>query len=125
MKPLPTKPEKSQRAWAMSRKHFALNGTLADRVISVSNRNPPAIRCANEVAARAGPGWGDDDVALARDVLDRQLVDTSVRARYRTLAILAAGVLVLVTGIRVASVSDNPAVIGGPMALLLASSTDY
>jgi hypothetical protein len=57
-------------------------------------------------------GWGDDDVALARDVLDRQLVDTSVRARYRTLASLAAGVLVLVTGIRVASVSDNPAVIG-------------
>jgi hypothetical protein len=36
-----------------------------------------------------------------------------MRARYRTLAILAAGVLVLVTGIRVASVSDNnPAVIG-------------
>jgi hypothetical protein len=33
-----------------------------------------------------------------------------MRARYRTLAILAAGVLV--TGIRVASVSDNPAVIG-------------
>src|SRR6476659_2666712 len=58
------------------------------------------------------PRWEDDDVALARDVLDRQLVDTSVRARYRTLAILAAGVLVLVTGIRVASVSDNPAVIG-------------
>jgi hypothetical protein len=23
------------------------------------------------------PAWGDDDVALARDVLDRQLVDTS------------------------------------------------
>jgi kumamolisin len=47
-----------------------------------------------------------------------------MRARYPTLAILAAGVLVLVTGIRVASVSDNPAVIGGPLALLLASSTD-
>jgi hypothetical protein len=40
-----------------------------------------------------------------------------MRARYPTLAILAAGVLVLVTGIRVASVSDNPAVIGGPLAL--------
>jgi len=40
-----------------------------------------------------------------------------IRARYHTLAILAAGVLVLVTGIRVASVSDNPAVIGGPLAL--------
>jgi len=51
-----------------------------------------------------------------------------IRARYQTLAILAAGVLVLVTGIRVASVSDNPAVIvgpiGGPLALLLSSSTD-
>ena len=40
-----------------------------------------------------------------------------IRARYPTLAILAAGVLVLVTGIRVASVSDNPAVIGDPLAL--------
>ena len=47
-----------------------------------------------------------------------------MRARYHTLAILAAGVLVLVTGIRVASVSDNPAVIGDPLALLLASSTN-
>ena len=47
-----------------------------------------------------------------------------IRARYQTLAILAAGVLVLVTGTRVASVSDNPAVIGGPLALLLASSTN-
>ena len=35
-----------------------------------------------------------------------------IRARYPTLAILAAGVLVPVSGIRVASVSDNPAVIG-------------
>jgi hypothetical protein len=40
-----------------------------------------------------------------------------IRARYQTLAILAADVLVLVTDIRVASVSDNPAVIGGPLAL--------
>jgi kumamolisin len=47
-----------------------------------------------------------------------------IRARYQTLAILAADVLVLVTDIRVASVSDNPAVIGGPLALLLASSTN-
>jgi kumamolisin len=47
-----------------------------------------------------------------------------MRARYRLLAILVAGVLVLVTGIRAASVSPNPAVIGGPLALLLASSTD-
>ena len=47
-----------------------------------------------------------------------------ITARYHTLAILAAGVLVLVTGIRVASVSDNPAVIGDPLALLLASSTN-
>ena len=47
-----------------------------------------------------------------------------ITARYHTLAILAADVLVLVTDIRVASVSDNPAVIGGPLALLLASSTN-
>src|SRR5258708_2644432 len=45
-------------------------------------------------------------------------------ARSRLLAILAAAVLVVVAGIRAASVSDNPAVIGGPLALLLASSTD-
>ena len=45
-------------------------------------------------------------------------------ARWRLLAILTAGVLVLITGVRAASVSDNPAVIGGPLALLLASSTD-
>lgn len=47
-----------------------------------------------------------------------------MRARYRLLAILAAAVLVSVTGTRAASVSNNPAVIGGPLALLLASSTD-
>ena len=47
-----------------------------------------------------------------------------MRARYRLLAILAAAVLVVVAGIRAASMSDNPAVIGGPLALLLASSTD-
>ncbi|MDT5230576.1 MAG: hypothetical protein QOI39_1076 [Mycobacterium sp.] len=33
-------------------------------------------------------------------------------ARWRLLAVVAAGVLVLATGMRVASVSDNPAVIG-------------
>jgi len=47
-----------------------------------------------------------------------------IRVRYRLLATLAVGVLVVVTGVRVASVSDNRAVIGGPLALLLASSTD-
>ena len=48
-----------------------------------------------------------------------------MRARYRLLAILAAAALVLVVaGIRAASVCDNPAVVGGPLALLLASSTD-
>ena len=47
-----------------------------------------------------------------------------MRARYRLLAILAAAVLVAVAGIRAASVPDNPTVIGGPLALLLASSTD-
>jgi kumamolisin len=45
-------------------------------------------------------------------------------AGWRLLAILATGVLVFVTGIRLASVPDNRAVIGGPLALLLASSTD-
>ena len=49
---------------------------------------------------------------------------THMTARWRLLAILTAGVLVLITGVRAASVSDNPAVIGGPLALLLASSTD-
>jgi len=47
-----------------------------------------------------------------------------LRARWRPLAILVAGVLVLATGIRAVAVSDNRAVIGGPLALLLASSTD-
>ena len=46
------------------------------------------------------------------------------RAHWRLLAVVAAGVLVLATAVRVASVSDNRAVIGGPLALLLASSTD-
>jgi PRC-barrel domain len=37
MKSPPTKPERSRRAWAMSRKQFALNGALADRVISLAD----------------------------------------------------------------------------------------
>ena len=45
-------------------------------------------------------------------------------ARYRLLAILSAGVLLLVAGVHTKSMSDNRAVIGGPLALLLASSTD-
>jgi magnesium transporter len=130
MKPLPTKPQKSRRAWAVSRKHFALNGTLADRVISVAHilgrpvrnaagtrigrvsdivvrwdagdEHPPVtgvlvkvrgvvavvqqadmtltqteIRLRSDARMDWRPVWGDDDVALARDVLDRQLVDTS------------------------------------------------
>jgi sporulation protein YlmC with PRC-barrel domain len=130
MKPLPTKPDKSRRAWAVSRKHFALNGTLADRVISLAhilgrpvrnaagtrigrvsdivvrwdagNEHPPVtgvfvkvrgalavvqhtdvtlsqteIRLRSDARMEWRPVWGDDDVALARDVLDRQLVDTS------------------------------------------------
>jgi len=44
--------------------------------------------------------------------------------RYRLTAILAAALLLLVMGTRVASVSDDRTVIGGPLALLLASSTD-
>ena len=130
MKPLPTKPEKSRRAWAVSRKRFALSGALADRVISLAhilgrpvrnaagtrigrvsdivvrwdagNEHPPVtgvlvkVRAAlavvqqgdvalsqTEVRLRSDaqlvwrPVWRDDEVALARDVVDRQLVDTS------------------------------------------------
>jgi kumamolisin len=44
--------------------------------------------------------------------------------RCRLLATLAAGALVLVAGVRAESMPDNHAVIGGPLALLLASSTD-
>jgi kumamolisin len=43
--------------------------------------------------------------------------------RYRLLAILAAGALV-VAGVQAESMSDNRSVIGGPLALLLASSPD-
>jgi len=130
MKPPPAKPEKSRRAWAVSRKQFALNGTLADRVISVAhiigrpvrnvagtrvgrvsdivvcwdaaNEHPPVtgvfvkvrgalaalqqadvtltqteIRLRSDTLMEWRPVWGDDDVALARDVLDHQLVDKS------------------------------------------------
>lgn len=45
-------------------------------------------------------------------------------ARYRLSAILAVCALVLVGGVRVGPVSDNRALIGGPLALLLAGSTD-
>src|SRR3954469_19605277 len=37
MKPLPVKQEKSRWAWAVSGKQFAVNGTLADRVISIAH----------------------------------------------------------------------------------------
>jgi kumamolisin len=47
-----------------------------------------------------------------------------MRVRWRLLAIVVAGVLVLVAGIRAVSQSDDRAAIGGPLALLLASSTD-
>jgi magnesium transporter len=130
MKPLSTKPEKSRRAWAVSRKRFAFDGALADRVISLAhilgrpvrnsagtrigrvsdivvrwdagNEHPPVtgvsvkvrgglavvqpadatlsqteIRLRSDARMEWRPALGDDDVALARDVLDRQLVDTS------------------------------------------------
>jgi sporulation protein YlmC with PRC-barrel domain len=130
MKPLPTKPDKSRRAWAVSRKQFAPNGTLADRVISLAHilgrpvrnaagtrigrvsdivvrwdagdEHPPVtgvfvkvrggiavvrradvtlsqteIRLRSDARMEWRAVWGDDDVPLARDVLDRQLVDTS------------------------------------------------
>lgn len=44
--------------------------------------------------------------------------------RYRLGAILAAGALLFVAGVHAESPPDNRAVIGGPLALLLASSTD-
>jgi sporulation protein YlmC with PRC-barrel domain len=130
MKPLLAKQEKSRWAWAVSRKQFALNGTLADGVISVAhiigrpvrnvagtrigrvsdivvrwnaaNEHPPVtgvlvragsafavvppadvtlsqteVRLRSDAQVVSRPVRGDDDVALARDVLDRQLVDTS------------------------------------------------
>src|SRR3954452_15906587 len=130
MKPRPTKLEKNHRAWAVSRKHFALNGTLADRVISLAhmlgrpvrnaagtrigrvsdivvrwdagNEHPPVtgvlvragslfavvqradvtlsqseVRLRSDQQLVSRPVRRDDEVALARDVLDRQLVDTS------------------------------------------------
>jgi sporulation protein YlmC with PRC-barrel domain len=130
MKPPPAKPEKSRRAWAVSRNPFADNGTFADRVISVAhivgrpvrddagtrigkvsdivvrwdagNEHPPVtgvlvragrtfavvppadvtlsqteVRLRSNAQVVSRPVRGDEDVALARDVLDRQLVDTS------------------------------------------------
>jgi kumamolisin len=47
-----------------------------------------------------------------------------IRVRYRLPAILAAGALVLVAGVHAESMPDNGEVIGGPLELLLASSTD-
>ena len=122
--------EKRLRAWAASRRHFALSTAVANRVISLAhvlgrpvrnaagtrigrvgdivvrrdagNEYPPVtgvlvrvrstfavVRQADarltqtEVRLRSNarvmwrPVWRDDEVALARDVLDRQLVDTS------------------------------------------------
>jgi sporulation protein YlmC with PRC-barrel domain len=122
--------EKRLRAWAASRRHFALSTAVANRVISLARvlgrpvRNaagtrigrvsdivvrwdaggeyPPVtgvlirVRSAFAVVQQADvtltqtevrlgsnaqmmwrPVWRDDEVALARDVLDRRLVDTS------------------------------------------------
>jgi kumamolisin len=44
--------------------------------------------------------------------------------RYRLLAVLAVGALALAAGVQAESMPDNRAVIGGPLALLLAGSTD-
>jgi kumamolisin len=49
---------------------------------------------------------------------------SQIRVRFRLPAILAAGALVLVAGAHAESMPDSRAVIGGPLALLLASSTD-
>src|SRR6476619_1079888 len=130
MKPLPTEPEKSRRAWAVSRKHFAVNGTLADRVISLAHilgrpvrnaagtrigrvgdivvrwdagdEHPPVtgvlvkvgaalavvqpadvtlrqteIRLRSDARMVSRPVRRDVEVALASDVVERQLVDTA------------------------------------------------
>jgi hypothetical protein len=122
--------EKRLRAWASSRRHFALSTAVANRVISLAHvlgrpvRNaagtrigrvsdivvcgdaggeyPPVtgvlirVRSAFAVVQQADvtltqtevrlrsnaqmmwrPVWRDDEVALARDILDRRLVDTS------------------------------------------------
>ena len=122
--------EKRLRAWAASRRHFALSTAVANRVISLAhvlgrpvrnaagtrigrvsdivvrwdagNEYPPVtgvlvrVRSAFAVVQQADvtltqtevrlrsnarmmwrPVWRDDEVALARDVLDRRLVDTS------------------------------------------------
>ncbi|HTI73803.1 MAG TPA: S53 family peptidase [Mycobacterium sp.] len=49
---------------------------------------------------------------------------SQIRVRFRLPAILAVGALVLVAGAHAESMPDSRAVIGGPLALLLASSTD-
>jgi sporulation protein YlmC with PRC-barrel domain len=130
MKPPPPKPQKSRRAWVVSRTHFAVNGTLADRVLSLANilgrpvrscagiriarvsdivvswdagnEHPPVtgvfvkmrggiavvrqadvtlsqteVRLRSDARIQWRPVWAGDDVALARDVLDRELVDKS------------------------------------------------
>jgi len=122
--------EKHLRAWAASRRHFALSTAVANRVISLAqvlgrpvcnagdtrigrvsdivvrwdagSKYPPVtgvlFRARNafavvrqsdvtltqaEVRLRSNarvtwrPVWRDDDIALARDVLDRRLVDPS------------------------------------------------
>jgi len=55
----------------------------------------------------------------------RRTVDVAHGARYPLLAILATAVLVLVTGTRAAPVSRDSAVIGGPLASLLAAVGPY
>ena len=130
MNPRRAQPDGSRRAWAVSRKRFALNGSLADRVISLvhilgcpvhnvagtrigrvsdivvhwgaGDEHPAVtgvfvmvrgalatvqqadvtlsqteIRMRTDARMQWRPVCGDDDVALARDVLDRQLVDAS------------------------------------------------
>jgi sporulation protein YlmC with PRC-barrel domain len=130
MKPLPTELEDSRRVWAVSRRHFALRGTLADRVISLAHilgrpvctvagarigrvsdivvhwdagdDHPPVtgvsvkvrgtiavvrpadatlsqteIRLRSDARMEWHPVWGDDDIALACDVLDRLVVESS------------------------------------------------
>jgi hypothetical protein len=122
--------EKHLRAWAASRRHFALSTAVANRVISLAqvlgrpvcntgdtrigrvsdivvrcdaaSEYPPVtgvlfrardafavvrqsevtltqaeVRLRSNARVTWRPVWRDDDVALARDVLDRRLVDPS------------------------------------------------
>jgi kumamolisin len=61
---------------------------------------------------------------LASTLVSTAFRKSQVRMRYRLPAILAAGALMLVAGVHAESRPNDRQIIGGPLALLLASSTD-